>query len=318
MIKIHISDNMKNEYWKDMESRTTGLFKVLNDANTKTLLRGKKEYLPLWFYFYDCKGEIKKENVKKILLADKSSMEKYIDVFGKFTSQDSNELVEKVFRYDTFSTRKCAYDILEDIDANVCPYCNRQYTVTLKNRKARPQFDHYYPKSLYPYLALTLYNLIPSCGICNQAKSSLDTRKEPILYPYEEEFGEKINFVINNKSVKAIYGLSDEFDVKIKIERPVSSSFKKKVCKQNKRLCLEELYNMHKDYIKDIAKNHYINSDDRIDELIKKFPGIFDSRDEVTSTLYMNDIRHENWGKRPLAKLTSDVVKELKKNRKKV
>lgn len=150
MIKIHISSKSEDVFWQDMKSAETGLLKVLKSVNTKTLLKSKKEYERLYLYFYDCKGSIKEENVKKLLLANKPAMNEYILLFGKFAEQEAKELVDKVFRYDSFSKRKCAYYILYDINVGVCPYCNRQYTFTLKSRKIRPQFDHYYPKSIYP------------------------------------------------------------------------------------------------------------------------------------------------------------------------
>lgn len=78
--------------------------------------------------------------------------------------------------------------ILQLMDVPVCPYCNRQYTFTLASGKSRPQMDHYYPRDLYPYLAVSLYNLVPCCAVCNTAKGPLDTMKDPILYPYDEGF----------------------------------------------------------------------------------------------------------------------------------
>lgn len=32
------------------------------------------------------------------------------------------------------------------------------------------QFNHFYDKGTYPYLALSFYNLIPSCSTCNSSK----------------------------------------------------------------------------------------------------------------------------------------------------
>ena len=54
--------------------------------------------------------------------------------------------------YKKFSDSDEAYDILKIINATVCPYCNRQYTFTVRKGKlkSRPQFDHYFPKSLSP------------------------------------------------------------------------------------------------------------------------------------------------------------------------
>lgn len=85
----------------------------------------------------------------------------------------------------------------------------------------------------------------------------------------------------------------------------------KKIKKQDERLHLKELYDKHKDYVKDIAWNHHINSEERIDEIIKRFPEMFLTKEDVISTIYMNDIRKENLGKRPLAKFTRDILEEL-------
>ena len=44
---------------------------------------------------------------------------------------------------------------------------------------------------------------------------------------------------------------------------------------------------------------------------MRKFPELFASKEDVIATIYMNDIREENLAKRPLAKLTRDIYKEL-------
>ena len=82
---------------------------------------------------------------------------------------------------------------------------------------------------------------------------------------------------------------------------------------QNNRLHITDLYNKHKDYIIDIFKNFHINTDKRMEELLHTFPDIFSTKAEVRSLIFMNDIKKENWGKRPLAKLTYDIYTELEK-----
>ena len=53
-----------------------------------------------------------------------------------------------------------------------CPYCNAEtiYAITIKDGKTRlikSAFDHYFPRGRYPFLGLSLYNLIPACTRCN-------------------------------------------------------------------------------------------------------------------------------------------------------
>lgn len=314
MIKIQLPPESMNEirkmHWQDMRKQETGLIKVLATQEAKDLLINEIRYAELYNYFYDVTENVIVENVKKLLLANKKELEEFIEKFGDFSESESKKLTDVVFRYDTFSSRKSAYDILRMEKVTVCPYCNRQYIFTLENNKVRPQFDHYYPKSIYPYLAVSIFNLIPSCSICNQAKSTLDTYKEPILYPFEEEFGDEVKFIINSDDIKYLHGMTDDFNMQIQWNG-IDSVKIKKIKKQDERLHLKELYEKHKDYVKDIAWNHYINSEERIDEIIKRFPGMFLTKEDVISTIYMNDIRKENLGKRPLAKLTRDILEEL-------
>lgn len=315
MIKIQIDEETKSNiadlHWTDMRSKKAGLYKSLMDISVIKLLQSKQCYNVLYCYFYDKTGNIIKENVKKLLLANKSQMEEYIKKFGKFNSIESDELQKYVFRYTDFSKRISAYTILKKMKVNVCPYCNRQYTFTLESNLIRPQFDHYFPKSLYPYLAVSIFNLIPSCSICNQAKGSLDTYNEPILYPYEEEFGEKTKFTIESNDIKSFLGMGENFNLCIDYADLIAES-QDKVMRQTKVLHLEELYDMHKDNVCDIVLNHYINSNDRIKEILSIFPDLFDSEDEILKVLYMNDTRKDNWGKRPLAKLTYDINNKFK------
>lgn len=80
-------------------------------------------------------------------------------------------------------------DVFEKLNIRTCPYCNRQYTFTLKpsqkgDPNTSPEFDHFYPKSDYPTLAICFYNLVPSCHCCNHGKST----KQLNTNPYFDEF----------------------------------------------------------------------------------------------------------------------------------
>ncbi len=326
MIKINLSSNQKDELEKiflmdiyddyecnDNHHPNRGeILKSLGTEENRQFLQ--TQFRSLYDYFYDDAGNIKKDKVKSLLLADREKMEEFIEIFGSCDDKKlSNKLLYKIFRYYNFSKRKTAYNICHKLGVTVCPYCNRSYIMTLEKKCVRPQFDHYFPKSIYPYLALSLYNLIPSCSICNMAKSNMDTHKTPILYPYEEEFGEEAVFAVdvndNDQFVQYMRGNSSEFQVTIKSTDHV---LKDQIKFQNDTLHITELYNEHKDYITDIFKNYHINTPKRMEELLKNFPELFSTEEEIRSLLFMNDIRHDNWGKRPLAKLTHDIYIELR------
>ena len=58
----------------------------------------------------------------------------------------------------------------------VCPYCG--LTIIEPSDRTKHQIDHFFPKGKYPFLALSYYNLIPSCDKCNESPNK--GRKDPI------------------------------------------------------------------------------------------------------------------------------------------
>ncbi len=70
------------------------------------------------------------------------------------------------------------------LELRSCPYCNRNFIGTTGKKNLGYQLDHYINKSMYPFFCVSLYNLVPSCGVCNGGKSDTDDPK--ILSPFEE------------------------------------------------------------------------------------------------------------------------------------
>ena len=188
MIKIDIDAKTKKDiegtYLEDAHSARTGLFQMLSRPDVKTKLQ--KEHTAIYnILYHSMTGNLEEKEVEKLLLADQKELKNYISKFGSYAGsiKKSDYLLNSVFKYKNFANRKIAYHISIKRNVTVCPYCNRQYVFTVipSKGRVRPQFDHYFPKKDYPYLALSLYNLIPSCSICNMAKSSLDTDRKSVV-----------------------------------------------------------------------------------------------------------------------------------------
>lgn len=104
-----------------------------------------------------------------------------------------SQRLQKIFDYDSFSKKSkkpwTAFDLCNLAKYKVCCYCHMVSTDTAlpdENGKGyRPPLDHYYIKSDYPFLALTLSNLIPCCEKCNgsQMKHSVNFAVNPHLNP---------------------------------------------------------------------------------------------------------------------------------------
>lgn len=132
------------------------------------------------------------------------SSESFGNVFNEHLIQCIEDC-KKMFDYKTFSKKSDnntnkwdAYALCKAVAPRICPYCNRNFTpiVTIRNLdKARPELDHFIPKSIFPMFAVSFHNLIPSCHCCNHNKGSkniIHAGKESrlsykILHPYVRE-----------------------------------------------------------------------------------------------------------------------------------
>jgi HNH endonuclease len=80
---------------------------------------------------------------------------------------------------DFLITRKSFIQSYEDEKSNgllyVCPVCDKEISdEDIDSKTAVCQLDHFFPKSIYPFLSMHPYNLIPVCEKCNSIKSFCD------------------------------------------------------------------------------------------------------------------------------------------------
>lgn len=165
-----------------------------------------------------------------------------------------------------------AYKLCDKIGLLVCPYCNRQYIYTIFDKngcgEVRPQLDHFYVKSKYPYLSCSFYNLIPSCPVCNLGKND---ESDETIYPYESEFGRNAVFRLdpvdlqnlrNGKiDLKKSYSVSIEFEYSDseKLNKKLNvypnldiPDFENQVRNSDRIFHLTDLYNKHQIEIKEL------------------------------------------------------------------
>lgn len=114
---------------------------------------------------------------------------------------------KSLFDYKTFTDKGRAdwdaYALCRMSRYKTCPYCQQSYAFTIvrtsDGKSFRPTLDHFYDKKSYPYLALSLYNLVPSCHICNSSlKGTGDFLKRQHLHPFEDEELIGFNFDLDN------------------------------------------------------------------------------------------------------------------------
>jgi len=252
---------------------------------------------------------------------------------GEEVDSDFAKMIKTVFNYKHFSGKSArygAYHFCQPMGMDVCPYCNRNYTLTVYYRGGgliRPELDHYVPKSKYPYLALSFYNLIPSCHLCNaNLKHASPMNFKDFIHPYEHSIHEIFRFSAvfrNKKEIKPaevagafgtafFAGETASFDVKIKFRPGVPFSMIKRAANNARVFKLQQIYNEHKDLIEEMITGAAVYSDEYIDTLYHDFQGnLFSSREDVLRLLTNNYSAKAEMPKRPFSKLTKDIFAEF-------
>ena len=151
-----------------------------------------------------------------------------------------NQEFIKIIKYDYLSS-SLRHKIITSSGITVCPYCNRQYISYFSNKGVKyttADLDHFYPKSIFSLFALSLYNFIPACQICNQRFKKKKVKK--ILYPFKEGFDDNAKFGLNIHDVNSFYGKSDNFDLMLEVDD--NSLIKEEIINNNEMFHLDSLY----------------------------------------------------------------------------
>lgn len=236
-----------------------------------------------------------------------------------FISQEiSRGIINKVFNYDwfvklAFSEKWNAYKLTESLGLKVCCYCNRQYTFTVskdKSKLTRPELDHFLPKSKYPMFALSFYNLIPSCTVCNRdLKGQINFNHTEYFSPYEENVKHSnLYFDYIPLSFDGASGKTDEIEVKLKVAFNIDEATKRRVNGNLGVFKYDEILAHHKDVVQDIIRKRYFSEDNYIQILQNTFPQANLTLEEAYRYAYGNFYDEKDFAKRPLAKLTKDIA----------
>lgn len=151
------------------------------------------------------------------------------------------------------------HELLNSIGIRTCPYCNRNYVTRYgkKGSKSTADLDHFYQKEWYPLFALSLFNFIPSCPICNSRMKNIHPA-EDTLYPYEEGFDDDACFELiytgkdkTGANILHFWQALEEaeyndFDIEIVIKSTATDEKRKKIEKSKDLFHLTEVYADHK------------------------------------------------------------------------
>lgn len=224
------------------------------------------------------------------------------------------ELV-KTFNYngELGGNKSRSFAIVEASNHNTCVYCNRQYTFNIirdggkndENRIARPALDHWFPKSLFPLMSLSYYNLIPSCTICNSSvKSDEIWTLTTHIHPYLTAPDVPVFKFRYKKGINVLWEI--DFDnLRGQEENTVKS------------LCLKEAYQAHSgleiaDLIELASKNNGSYMKQLYGKILKLYTGGVD-KPKAYRLLFGTEMLPATFKNRPLSKMKKDIIKQIEK-----
>ena len=260
-------------------------------------------------YTYRTLEEIYKEKFEDALGCDLKSLlcSTFDELLKIKLPEDIKSDIEDLFNYQE-KYQKFISDIFKKhLDIHTCYYCNIDLVNIFKagNNKIKGGYtlDHIKSKSEYPHLALSLYNLIPSCYICNSTlKRDRDIGDvSPTSATFD--FDKKVKFKTFMQNVNLQIDTQDDFELLLK------EDFTDNYNKYIEVFELDGRYAYHKTKVIEMINKRKEYPDSRITELAKLTQKI---EEEVKQDLFGEYLfEDDNLYKRPLSKLIKDISQEL-------
>lgn len=259
------------------------------------------------------------------------------DTYEEVKTDFYNSLFE-IFDYDTFrsnyqsSGKWGAYEYINELAVKTCSYCNRTYTITFDKSfeldskditgKIRPDLDHLFIQSRYPFFRISIFNLIPSCSDCNKGlkNSAIKKDHEDYLNPFSESLHEEYVFsdefcgTVNSKEIDWNLFNEDSFYVTFKPREKDSIKTVKKRADINAELFLiENSYNCQREDLRKIIYHAYTLGNGRHKDTEEKVEELKITPDFIKRQTFGDVINDLTLVKRsPLSKFTIDIVKKYK------
>lgn len=282
------------------------------DPSTKLKMNVSKPCAAYYFLTEDKVNEFLTASPKRLIVLHR-------ELEGHINNDDDRRFIKRIFDYDSFikQNKKMSYALAHLMEVNTCTYCNRQYTLTVddvdKNGSVvehliRPEFDHWFSQKDYPDLALSYYNLIPACHICNSnLKRDKETKLDEHIHPYiDERSGFRFSYVPT----------SDGYAVDVVREDGIDDNFYKKVKNTLEMFKIPQIYGAHsKLELKELLELAATNHPDYISTLVNEVMAKLGVREEdAYRMLFGIEIMEENYLKRPMSKFKSDIIKKIKED----
>lgn len=301
-------DDLEDWYTHQVEKTIKDNLKVLSKKMRRKKMSAEKSIL-----------KVITENLHRILLTSPTTVNSIISTVNpdgislrsrvKKTKKsiDFGTALLKAFGYERFRNTVLV-ELAEKLNVKTCPYCNMHYTLFAEsdgNRKpkriTRFQFDHFFDKATYPYLSMSLYNLIPSCAVCNQGKSTsqLSLRFHPYVSSIAEQFYFEVAFPLS-----LYWGGKDRIDISLIKGHLITE---KELNDYDTTFQISALYGRQRDVVKEVFDKAYMETYYAGDFF--SFLGGNGSAD-MKRLFYGTYMDKESIEKRPMSKFIQDIRRQ--------
>lgn len=313
MIGIAKNDLLANRHWENVKANLIARIKkvikskeIVFDKNDVALSDSLKGFL---------NELLENNNLEKLIKTESDQLptliEEYETLRGNFINRKKTNEMDDDYRilYNIFVNHGYKkldnLNFIKQLQLDTCVYCNRSYTFHLDEKgEPKPEIDHFYPKDIYPFLAVSYYNLIPSCQTCNGygGKHSTDTYLENTKNPYQ----------INNDDFLFSYEITSlDFMNPISKKGAVKIVLPKKINSNADLFKLEKLYQKHEDHVLELIVKSKLDYTEKYRDYLKSYEGLNFSNAEIDRMIIGNYTSLDELHKRPLSKLYRDIALEL-------
>lgn len=224
------------------------------------------------------------------------------------------EWIIDLLRYDDICRQIIQY--LHELNIRTCIYCNTQYAATVRKEgtqnttyEAFYELDHFYPKSLYPFLCTNFYNLQPCCSSCNKHKST----KRSLFNLYtndnkDEETNPFLFSVSKENIIKQYFVYKDMDSIEIHFDAPHNDELR-----TNHEDCfhITTLYSAFKDVAEDIIWKRRVWNNTYMEMMEKQYDGMSIPAEVQNRIIFGFYTEERDIHLRPLTKLQQDLFKQL-------
>ncbi|MFX4284882.1 hypothetical protein ACOL3A_10015 [Aliarcobacter butzleri] len=273
----------------------------------------------------DFKSVFENINLKDLITSNPNDLKEIIEkveknikkINDKTKESNLKNTIKDIFKYDGKFQPKIASFFEKHLNPKTCYYCNIDYiNVYEQQEKNKKEYknkftlDHFIDKGDYPYLALSIFNLIPSCYACNsKIKKSVKfysneklKNENPFLETFD--FHQKVKFkLFLDDSCKNLH-IKSKDDIDITLKEQFSDMYDKYI----DIFKLNERYKAHKDIVFDMIQKAELYPQSRLKELENLTSIPFQ---QIKKDIFNLIDESEDLSKQPFSKLIVDMSKEL-------